>query len=98
MENQDIVPRGGAAADTEPAGYQFRFQVGEARVRCIVRGASLARWTRIDALGEMESLKRYARRIVKFHLRNTSERSAWLVEIGLGFVRCQADDSVTDAS
>jgi len=92
MKNHEIDLREPGAADAETAGYQFRFQVGEARVRCIVRDASLARWTRIDALGEMESLKRYARRIVRFHLRNPGERSAWLVEIAPAFVRCQADE------
>lgn len=92
MENNEILGAGPCRPEPEPAGYQFRFQLGGASVRCIVRDASLDRWTRVGALGEMDALKRYARRIVMFHLRTSGERSKWLVEIGPAYVRCQVDD------
>ncbi|MBL8726285.1 MAG: hypothetical protein JNK49_19735 [Planctomycetes bacterium] len=92
MKNRDIVRRGGGTADTEPAGYQFRFRLSGVFVRCLLRDASVSKWTHVPALGSLDAIRAYARKIVRFHLRGKPEASAWVVEIGPKYVRCQEEE------
>jgi hypothetical protein len=40
------------------SGYQFRYRLGNATVRCLVRDASVRQWTHVQALGDLVPSRR----------------------------------------
>jgi hypothetical protein len=76
------------------SGFQFRFRLGQVFVRCLVRDTSVRQWTHVQALGDLDAIKAYARRIVRFHLRGKPAASAWVVEIGPNYVHCEAEQPI----
>ena len=73
------------------SGYQFRCRVDGTFVRCVVGEAVVQNWAQGNSLGDLDAIKEYARRIMRSHLRDKPAGSAWVVEIGLDYVRCEVE-------